>query len=70
MHPALTVGIKAAPAKGVTLTGDANGRPFKRATLTLLTRKAIKLVGLPTHFPTAWTTQGDLAPPGGKLIIG
>jgi integrase len=49
LHPALIAAIKAAPAKGVTLIGDANGRPIKRATLTLLMRKAVKLAGLPPH---------------------
>jgi integrase len=49
LHPALLAAIKAAPAKGVTLIGDANGRPIKRATLTLLVRKAVALAGLPPH---------------------
>ena len=35
LHPALTAAIKASPARGVTLIGDANGRPIQRATLTL-----------------------------------
>ena len=47
LHPALFAAIKAAPAKGVTLIGDANGRPIKRATLTLLMRKAALSAGLP-----------------------
>jgi enterobacteria phage integrase len=49
LHPALISAIKAAPAKGVTLIGDANGRPIKRATLTLLVNKAVALAGLPTR---------------------
>ena len=49
VHPALTVAIKAAPAKGVALIGDANGRPIKRATLTLIMRKAVELAGLQPH---------------------
>jgi enterobacteria phage integrase len=49
LHPALIAAIKAAPAKGVTLIGDANGRPIKRATLTLIMRKAVESAGLPTR---------------------
>ena len=49
LHPALTAAIKAAPAKGVTLIGDANGRPIKRATLTLIMKKAVESAGLPTR---------------------
>jgi len=49
LHPALIAAIKAAPAKGVTLIGDANGRPIKRGTLTLLMKKAVELAGLPTR---------------------
>ena len=29
LHPALIAAIKAAPAKGVMLIGDANGRPLR-----------------------------------------
>ena len=49
LHPALIAAIKAASAKGVTLIGDANGRPIKRATLTLIMKKAVKSAGLPTR---------------------
>jgi integrase len=49
LHPALIAAIKAAPAKGVMLIGDANGRPVRRATLTLLMKKAVELAGLPTR---------------------
>jgi integrase len=49
LHPALLAAIKAAPAKGVTLIGDANGRPIQRATLTLIMRKAVELAGLPSR---------------------
>jgi integrase len=49
LHPALIAAIKAAPAKGVTLIGDANGRPIKRATLTLIMKKAVKSAGLPAR---------------------
>jgi integrase len=49
LHPALIAAIKAAPAKGVTLIGDANGRPIKRATLTLLMKKAAESARLPTR---------------------
>jgi len=49
IHPALLAAIKAAPAKGVTLIGDANGRPIQRGTLTLFMRKAVELAGLPSR---------------------
>jgi len=49
LHPALIAAMNAAPAKGVTLIGDARGRPIKRATLTLLMKKAVELAGLPTR---------------------
>jgi integrase len=49
LHPALIAAIKAVPAKGVMLIGDAKGRPIKRATLTLLMRKAVDVAGLPTR---------------------
>jgi integrase len=49
LHPALIAAIKAMPAKGVTLIGDANGRPIKRATLTLIMKKAVESAGLPTR---------------------
>jgi integrase len=49
LHPALIAAIKARPAKGVTLIGDANGRPIKRATLTLIMKKAVESAGLPTR---------------------
>jgi integrase len=48
LHPALLAAIKAAPAKGVTLIGDANGRPIQRATLTLIMRKAVEMASLPS----------------------
>ena len=63
IHPALLAAIKAAPAKGVTLIGDANGRPIQRGTLTLFMRKAV--VPRATRPP-----QGDHAPSGRKRIIG
>lgn len=47
MHPALLAAIKAMPAKGMTLIGDASGRPIQRATLTRLMKKAAELAGLP-----------------------
>jgi len=49
LHPALMAAIKAAPAKGLTLIGDAHGRAIQRATLTLMMRKAVALAGLPEH---------------------
>ena len=47
MHHALKSAIKATPTKGIALIGDANGRPIKRATLTLIMRKAVDSAGLP-----------------------
>jgi integrase len=49
LHPALIAAIKAAPAKGINLIGDANGRPIKRATLTLIMKNAVQSAGLPTR---------------------
>jgi integrase len=45
--PELELAMKAYPAKGLTLIGDANGRPLKRAALSYLMRKSIKEAGLP-----------------------
>ncbi len=47
IHPELLRVMKALPAKGLTLVGDANGRPIKRAALSTLMRAAIKQAGLP-----------------------
>ncbi len=49
IHPELQRAMKALPAKGLTLVGDANGRPIKRAALSALMRAAIKLAGLPSQ---------------------
>jgi integrase len=49
VHPALLAAIKAVPARGVTLIGDTNGRPIKRATLTFIMRRAVASAGLPPH---------------------
>jgi integrase len=46
IHPDLQRALTAYPAKGLTLIGDANGRPLKRAALTRLMRSAIKSAGL------------------------
>lgn len=46
IHPELQRAMKALPAKGLTLVGDANGRPLKRAALSALMRSAIKQAGL------------------------
>jgi len=45
--PELERAMKAWPAKGLTLIGDANGRPLKRAALSHLMRTAIREAGLP-----------------------
>jgi enterobacteria phage integrase len=49
IHPELQRAMKALPAKGLTLVGDANGRPLKRAALSALMRTAIKAAGLPSR---------------------
>jgi integrase len=49
LHPELLKAMKALPAKGLTLIGDSNGRPIKRATLTWMMREAIKAAGLPAR---------------------
>ena len=41
--------IKASPARGVTLIGDANGRRIRRPTFTLLMKKAVEEAGLPAR---------------------
>lgn len=46
IHPELQRAMKAFPAKGLTLVGDANGRPIKRDALSALMRSAIKSAGL------------------------
>ncbi len=45
--PELDRAMKAYPAKGLTLIGDAAGRPLTRAALSALMRAAIKGAGLP-----------------------
>jgi integrase len=45
--PELAAAMKACPAKGLTLIGDAAGRPLKRAALSALMRAAIKGAELP-----------------------
>jgi integrase len=49
IHPELQRAMKALPAKGLTLVGDANGRPLKRAALSALIRLAVKQAGLPSR---------------------
>jgi integrase len=49
IHPELEKAMKACPAKGLTLIGDPNGRPIKRAALSGLMRRAIKEAGLPSR---------------------
>ena len=45
--PELDAAMKACPAKGLSLIGDANGRPLKRDALSHLMRVAIREAGLP-----------------------
>jgi integrase len=47
VHPDLQQAMKAYPAKGLTLIGDAAGRPLKRAALSALMRAAIAEAELP-----------------------
>ena len=47
IHPELAKALKSCPAKGLTLIGDPNGRPIKRAALSALMRRAIMEAGLP-----------------------
>jgi len=49
VHPNWRAAIDAVPARGLTLIGDANGRPVKRDALTLRIRRAAKKAGLPTE---------------------
>lgn len=49
IHPELQRAMKALPAKGLTLVGDANGRPLKRAALSALMRSAIREAELPSR---------------------
>jgi integrase len=47
LHAALLRALKAGPAKGIFLIGDADGRPIGRAALTALMRRAVQAAGLP-----------------------
>jgi integrase len=47
--PELEAAMKACPARGLTLIGDANGRPLKRAALSALMRSAIRQAELPSR---------------------
>lgn len=47
--PELIEAIRAAPANGMTILGDKNGRPIQRRTLTKILKKAVKEAGLPTR---------------------
>jgi len=47
IHPELQRAMKAYPANGLVLIGDAHGRPIKRPALSALMRAAIKQAGLP-----------------------
>jgi integrase len=47
--PELTAAMRSFPAKGLTLIGDANGRPIKRASLSALMRVAIREADLPSR---------------------
>ena len=49
IHEELQRAMKAYHAKGLTLVGDANGRPIKRAALSALMRSAIKNANLPSR---------------------
>jgi integrase len=49
IHPELDKAMKAYPARGLTLIGDAAGRPIKRHALSALMRSAIMSAGLPSR---------------------
>jgi len=49
IHPELAKAMKAYPAKGLTLIGDAAGRPLKRPALSAMMRAAIKEAELPSR---------------------
>lgn len=49
IHPDLAKAMRAHPANGLTLIGDANGRPLKRASLSALVRSAVRSAGLPSR---------------------
>lgn len=47
MPPEVLAAMKAHKARGLTLIGDPNGRPIKRAALSALMRRAVSEAGLP-----------------------
>jgi integrase len=47
IHPELNRALRSYPAKGLTLIGDAAGRPIKRPALTAMMSAAIEAAGLP-----------------------
>lgn len=49
IHSDLARALKAGPAKGLSLIGDEQGRPIKRAALSHLMRLAIRQAGLPAR---------------------
>lgn len=49
MHPALLRIVKAGPANGINLIGDANGRPILSVSLSRLIGRAAKQAGLPAR---------------------
>ncbi|MHC2163088.1 integrase [Bradyrhizobium ottawaense] len=49
IHPELHKAMKACPAKGLSLIGDAAGRPLKRPALSALIREARKAAELPSR---------------------
>lgn len=49
IHPDLARALKAGPSKGLSLIGDEQGRPIKRAALSHLMRLAIRQAGLPAR---------------------
>ena len=47
IHPEWRAAIKAGPANGLSLIGDAKGKPIKRPMLTLIIQDAARAAGLP-----------------------
>jgi len=61
IHPDLDRIIKATPANGVYLRGDATKRELTRPALTRLITRAVQDAGLPPALQSPWTTQGHPA---------
>jgi hypothetical protein len=61
VHPDLDRIIKATPANGVYLLGDATERKLTRPALTGLITRAVHDAGLPPALQSSWTPQSHPA---------